>query len=478
MYITQYLLLTLIAVPFLGFLFSLTARKNNNSPVHNVMNVVLFVIVSNMALLWYIWNNMNLQKSGLQLLETYHWQDVPPITLVWGVDIFSLMLILSIHIMFLIGISFVKNTQHPKMLGSLSLLLLSMLTGLFVAADVFSFYVFFVALLIPLFMLIGIAGEIKKQSWMFRFFIYNFIGSVIFFAVICVLMSQHPQNSGILLGRVARLNFSRGQDYFVWGGIFLAMLSRIPIWPFHYWIASINGAVQNPLVFLAVNLVPLTGVYGLIRFCPKAVPESVGYFLTTLEIIAAISMLFIAFIGLINKDIRYKLFSYITVYYIIYLLGALLPTNRILQNIGYSLFAFLIIVSVIEVLISYIRQEQDITGLSQYGVLCAVPKLSFIFSFFILSAVGFPLSALFINNFVILSYLFRYNLNLGLVIMLAIVVVSAGLLKELHIFKNASGLQPGNVCIRDIGTKAGIGLGIIMILLLISFFNPLLVLGV
>lgn len=409
MEISQHILLAVIAIPFIGFLFALISHAGQKNSVHNAIYVTIFTVISNIALLWRIFTQLDIQQKGLQFITKYNWIEIPRINLVFGVDIFSLMILLAIHLMLLICLPFVSNIKNPKMLCSMSLFLLSILSGFLLSADIFSFYIFFAAQLVPLFMLIGTVGDVKKQSWMFRFFIYNFIGSVILFLVVCTLYHHQKYNQELLLSSIAKLRLSRPFEYWIWGGIFVALLSRIPIWPFHYWIASINGAIQNPLVFLGVNLIPLTGVYGLVRFCPKAVPESVSYLLTTLEVIAAVSMLFIAMIGLINKDSRYKLFSFITVYYIIFLLGALLPTNRILTNIGYSLFAFLIIISVLEVLSSYVRKEQLNQNISQYGILCHAPRLSLLYSFFTLAAVGFPLSALFINNFVILSYLFAYN---------------------------------------------------------------------
>lgn len=477
MNISQHILLILISIPFLGFLFALTSPSKNKTSYANIVSVAEFAVLSNTALLTYLLMHLDLNIKGLQFLSYYQWTETPPINLAFGIDVFALMIALAIHLVLIISLPFAKTSEHPKMLVSLSLLMLCILTGFLVAADIFSFYIFFTAMLIPAFVLIGTSGEIRKSSWMFRFFIYNFIGSVIFFAVICALYFFHNQETTILLNGVARFRLPKIYEYWIWGGIFIALLSRIPIWPFHYWIASITGSIQNPLVFLLINLIPLTGVYGLIRFCPKAVPESVSYFLTTLEIIAAISMLFIAMIGLINKDSRYKLFSFITVYYIIFLLGALLPTSRILLNIGYSIFAFLIIVTVLEVLSSYIRQEQQKNNLGIYGILCHTPRLAFLYSFFVLAAVGFPLSALFINNFVILSYLFSYNFNLSLVIMLAIIISSASLLKDLYVLKDNRYLHPGYICINDISRSIFIGLSIIALLLLLSFCNPLLVLG-
>lgn len=477
MEMTSHILLILMLVPFFGFLFVLMSQEDKQKKIYNGVAVAEFAVCCNILLLGKLLTEIDLSQNGLQFLSSYNWLEQPHIKISFGIDIFSLMIALAIHLMLVIGLPFAKNSQHPKLLISLSLLMISLLTGFLISADIFSFYIFFTAMLFPLFVLIGTVGEIRKSSWMFRFFIYNFLGSIILFLVVCTLYQHHPQTEGILLEQVAKLRLPRIYEYWIWGGIFAALLSRIPIWPFHYWIASITGAIQNPLAFLLVNLIPLTGVYGLVRFCPKTVPESVSYMLTVLEIIAAISMLFIAMIGLINKDNRYKLFSFMTVYYIIFLLGALLPTNRILLNIGYSIFAFLIIITVLEVLADYIREEQQRNNLNFYGILCYSPRIALLYSFFTLAAVGFPLSALFINNFVILSYLFRYNFNLGLVIMIAIIVSSASLLKELYLLKDNRYVHPDSVCISDISRSVFIGLSSIGVLLLISFFNPLLGIG-
>lgn len=473
----QHILLILTVVPLMGFLFSLMAQNYAAGSRYNALLTAEFALLTNVGLLVCALMHLDLSQGGLQMLSVYQWLEEPAVRLILGVDMFSLLIALSIHVMLMISLPFALRSKYSKTLVSLSMLMLSMLTGFLLSADIFTFYIFFTAMLIPLFVLLGTVGEIRRSSWMFRFFIYNFIGCLILFLVVCGLYDHH-HGQAVMLSEVARIRLPRTYEYWIWSGIFAALLSRIPIWPFHYWIASVTGAVQNPLVFLLINLIPLTGVYGLVRFCPTAVPESVSYILTCLEIIAAVSMLFIAMIGLIHRDSRYKLFSFITVYYIIFLLGALLPTSRILLNIGYSIFAFLIIVTVLEVLAAYIKAQQQENNIQLNGILCHSPRLSILYSFFTLAAVGFPLSALFVNNFVILSYLFRYNFNLGLVIMLAIIVSSASLLKELYTLKDSRYVPPGSVCIMDISRSVFAGLGVVALLLLISFFNPLPGLGV
>ena len=473
----EYLPLILMCIPFLGFLFVLTIKNQNVKSVGNAIATGEFTVFANTFVLIFLLSRINLEQKGLQFISSYQWINYPPIKLVFGVDVFSLMLALAIHVVFLIMIPMTQKSIQQKSLVALSLFMLSLLIGFLFAADILSFYIFFVALLIPLFLLIGIAGEVRKTNWILRFFIYNFIGCMALFLVVCALIHCAPEKESILLNQVAKMRLPRVYEYWIWGGLFIALLSRIPIWPFHYWISSMTSTIQNPQVFLLINLMPLTGVYGLVRFCTKTVPESVTYFLTGLEVISAISIIFIAMIGLINKDGRYKLFSFITVYYIIFMLGALLPTNRILLNIGYALFAFLIIVSALEMFASYIREEQRQYNVNLYGALCQTPRLAVLYSFFTLAAVGFPLSALFINNFIILSYLFSYNFNLGIIIVFTIVISSASLLKELYLLKDARYIQPGSACITDISYKTFIGLSFVGILLLVSFINPLLVLG-
>lgn len=470
-------LATLIAVPFIGFLFALTAKDDETTRGRNVFNVTILALVANLLLLWRIAVNLDVNKIGPQLTEKYHWLQNPHIDIVFGIDMFSILVIAAVHFAIIIGLVGARHQGHyQKSMFVITLLFLGTFNGLFVATDVYSFYIFFEAMLLPLFMLIGMFGEVKKQAGILRYFIYNFFGALFLFIATAVLY-QHEGHS-LSLDAVSKLKLSPHLELYVWGAIFISFLSRIPIWPFHYWISSINSAVRNPLVFIIANLIPLTGVYGFIRFCPQTVPESVSYYLSILEIISIISMLFIALIGLINKDIQYKIFSYITVYYIMFMLGALLPIDKILLNIGFSLFAFIIIISAVEVLTTYIGEEQNEKSIAAHGILCRVPRLSLIYSFLLLAAVGMPISSLFLNNFVILSHLFSYNIRSGILIMLSLLLVASALLQELYVFKDSTNLTPDTACIIDISGRMFTWMALLSGLLIVTFINPLWFMGV
>ena len=145
------LLSLIIAIPFLGMLFALAAKDADDGSTRNVYNVSLFAVIANIVMIWRIFMLIDVFKPGFQLTETFNWLETPAINIMFGVDIFSLLMILSVHIAFIIGFIGVRNNiRQQKSLMVFALLFLSMITGFFVAADIFSFYIFFEAMLLPL----------------------------------------------------------------------------------------------------------------------------------------------------------------------------------------------------------------------------------------------------------------------------------------------------------------------------------------
>lgn len=462
----------IIAIPFLGMLFALTAKEDESGSTRNIYNVSLFAIVANIVMIWRIFMLIDVYKPGFQLTETFNWLESPNINIMFGVDVFSLLMILAIHIAFVIGFIGIRNNlAHQKSLMVLSLLFLSMITGFFVSADIFSFYIFFEAMLLPLFMLMGMFGEIKRRGLIHRFLLYNMFGASLFFIATVVLFNY--QGGMVELYQLSLVPLNTYLEYFIWGAIFISLLSRIPIWPFHYWISSINSHIKNPLVFIISSIIPLTGIYGFIRFLPKDLPDSLYNYIMILQIVGVITMLFIALIGFINKDRQYKMFAYITIYYIMYLLGVLSRTDVILLNIGFSFFSYLIIVSGIEIISNHLHKQQELLGISDEGLLCATPRLSVVYSFFVLAGIGLPLSSLFLNNFLILSNLLTSNIKMGMVVVCSLILVSATMLQEMFRLKNHSKLCATAAETMDLSRSTFAFLLFICFILIMSFIKPL-----
>ena len=461
----------IVAIPFLGTFFVLTSKDDDVAVSgRNAFNVCVFTIIANIIMIWRIFMILDEDSHNLQLVEKFNWLKTPEINIIFGVDPFSLLLILGIHIAVLIALSGVKNnTSNQKALMVYTLLFLSMTTGFFISADIFSFYIFFEAMLLPHFMIVGIFGEIKKQGFISRFFLYNFIGALILFIATMIIYHYYGNAS---LEKVSSLPLKGKLGFYVWGAICLSFLFRIPIWPFHYWISSINSGVRNPLAFTITSLIPLTGLYGFIRFLPPHIPDFIAEYIMWGNIIGVITMLFISLIGFINRDVQYKIFAYTTVYYIMYLLGIFTADKAVFLNVGFSMFAFLIIVASLEVLSSYIYHKEQENSASSQGFLCHARRLSYTYSFLVLAAIGLPLSSMFVNNFLIISKLLSSNIKMGVFVIISLALAGVALLQE--VFRLKVDADECSLSKDDDVSKGTFALMLFIIfILLMSFVKPL-----
>ena len=464
------LLLYIMAVPFMGIIFTALSKDSSLSRGRNALSVGILTVIANLLLLWIVAHKIDHSGAGLQLVTSFEWLDTPKIELLLGIDVFSLSLIAAIHFAILLGFIGVRNNNYRmKTLVILTLMFLEMVIGYLLSGDLFSFYIFFEAMLLPLFMLVGIYGDVRRQETLSRFFMYNLLGAMLLFVALCILF--HYQN--VTIHDISRVTIKHNIAIVVWSAIFIAFLSRIPIWPFHYWISSVNVNISNPLVFIIANIIPLTGVYGLIRFFPLTAPGILEPYLLVLKIISIVTMIIIALIGFGNRDIQYKIFSYMTVFYILYLLGALLPTDALLSNIGFSIFSWLIIISAIEVMVAYLEKEKQRSNRSDLGLLNNVSRSSIVMSFFVLAAVGMPLSSMFLNNMLIFSGLFLYNLKMTMFILTAIILSCLGLLQYMFYLRYPSEENNKVTAIEDISIPVFVFFVAIMLLMVTSFVNPL-----
>ncbi|MCM1324593.1 MAG: hypothetical protein NC218_10765 [Acetobacter sp.] len=467
------LLLMLILVPLLGAAFALSAKEDKNYAIGNVYYVAIWTLLINNILILYTFSKMDIAKSGIQMVEKYPWFNLPATDILLGVDTFSLLLLLGINLSFFAAeLCIEHSTERPRTLIAAELLFIGLLNGYLVAADIISFYVFFTALIAPLIILISTYGNIRKRNVLIRFSLYNIIGVMLLFVSIMLICGYKKAN--IPLNTVGNINLNGKIEYFVWLSILFAFISRLPVWPFHYWISSMTATLRNPLVFVVGNLIPLVGLYGFIRFWPNTVPNSIAEYAPFFEGAGILTMLFLSLVSLSHKDLRYKLFAYASVYYLLFFTGVFLPTGILKVNIGYSLFAYIMIITVLSFLIHHIEnQKKKLNLYAGGGILCYMPRTSKCLSLFVLAGIGLPITPLFWNNFIIISEIFNYSLVLGILVMLSLFIVALSLLEELYRMKDKSYAEAACVLGVDLPTFDFTVYMSCLIILFFSFFKPL-----
>lgn len=460
-------IMIMILLPLIGCLFALMTAKNKANAFH----VAIFTLISNIFVMLRLFSELDLNNSASQFKQSYEWIKSFGIRLTFGVDSFSLILLLGIYIAILTAlVGLKKEDKSNKSLMLLTLYFVWNITGFLSAGDIISFYVSFAGMLLPLFMLVGIFGYSQKIS-LYRFFMYNFIGIIALLPAVIILCKFFGGN--VLLSEITFVNMNKKIGMLVWYAVCLSFISRIPIWPFHYWISSVTSNLKNPLVYVIVNMMSLIGIYGFVRFWPLSVPESVEIVVPLIKTLAIITMLFVALIAFVNKQFLYKIFSYTTIYYLLFLLAVILPTDILKLNIAYSCFIFLIVTSSL-ITLDYGLWERCKNENCEYGTILAhTPKLAGTFLFFALIAMGLPISSLFWSNFVLVSAIFKQNFIVGLMVMTALTLAALILMDEvMKMFLTSKNLGQ-KFEISDISKVEFSFLIAVIIVLLLSFFNPL-----
>lgn len=462
------LILVMLLLPIIGCFFVLTAPDNKN----NAYNVVLFTLSANILTVLRLFSFAGENKTEEIAGFSFNWLENIGFELYFGVDAFALLLILAFYMALIIGMAGLNQTHRKnKMILLLTLYFAGMLTAFFTAGDLLSFYAFFAGMLLPLFMLVGAGGSAKKIQTLYRFFIYNFIGILFLFAATLILYKFYHGN--VRLSEIALVDMSPHVGLLVWTAVCLAFISRIPVWPFHSWIASVSANIRNPLVYIMVNMLPLTGLYGFARFWPLSVPDSISLYLPYIEVFTVLTMLFLALIGFVSRQFLYKMFSYSTVYYLFFLLAVILPVDTLKMNMAYSLFIFLIVTSSLVVLDLQFEEKCQQQTCGYRGILAYMPRFSIVMSFFVLTAVGLPISSLFWNNFVLISEIFQENFIVGLWVMTALTLVALSLLHELYMMRDLRQHDEKAENLKDLSIKQQMFLSGVVIVLFLSFFNPL-----
>ena len=460
----------LIIIPFLGMIFVLTAKSDRQDCRQNCSNTAIFAIATNIAVIWQIFMSLKKNIAGMQLTEKFHWLKFPDITLVFAVDNVALLMILALHIAVLGALVFIRNEEVPqKALSAFALLFLSTAAGFFISCDIFSFFIFFEGMLLPILMLAGMYGNFKKNVSLSGFFIYNLLGCLVLLVTILYLYNQY---GNMTLEEVRTISPKKAMTVYVWGGLLLAFAARIPIWPFHYFTASISAKAHNPLVFVGLTVLPLSGLYGLYRFWPRYIPLEISQYFVWINIVGVVTMLFISLISFSNPDSQYRVFAIATIYEILYLLGIFSQDKAVFANLGYAMFGFLLVMGGLADVSFYVYQKEMRYQSTSQGFLCRAKRLSPIYSFLVFSAVGFPVSAMFTNNFLILSHLLRSNIHIGAVMALAWIIAALALINEMLRLKDdnkdcAFGKN------EDLPRSCLVFMAAVIFMLLMSFIRPL-----
>jgi NADH-quinone oxidoreductase subunit M len=271
-------------------------------------------------------------KSGgprFQFQQVYQWIPQFGVHFAVGVDGIALVLIVMSAILMPVvvlaswndaeGVAGPEGSPPPrrsvKTYFALMLVLETMMIGVFAATDVFLFYVFFEAMLIPMYFMIGSYGSGQRQYAAVKFLLYSLFGGLLMLVAVIALYvySGHNGHGGtFLFTALTHVTFSPLAQKWLFLGFFVAFAIKAPLFPFHTWLPDAATSAQPGAAVLLVGVLDKVGTFGMIRYCIELFPGASHYFTPLIIVLAVIGVLYGAIVAIGQRDLK-RLIAYSSV---------------------------------------------------------------------------------------------------------------------------------------------------------------------
>ncbi len=393
----------LVFLPVAGMAFlALTGRDGAG----NAREVTLFTSLANLVLAIVLAVQFDPGRPGFQFVEYAAWLPGFGVAYHLGVDGISVLFILltSLLVPICILASWTTVVERVRSWMVAFLALQALMTGVFVARDALLFYVFFEAILIPMFLIIGIWGGERRVHAAFKFVLYTLAGSVLFLVAILVLAGLAGTTN---MDELTRTPVALEVQRWVWLAMFASFAVKVPMWPLHTWLPDAH--VQAPTagsVILAGVLLKLGG-YGFLRFSIPMLPEASAEFMPLVYFLSAVAILYTSLVALMQRDMK-RLIAYSSVAHMgVVTLGLFTASARAISGAVVQMLSHGLVSAALFLVVGVVYDRRHSREIADYGGLVhAMPRYAVAFMLFALAAVGLPATSGFVGEFLVIVGVF------------------------------------------------------------------------
>ncbi len=304
----------------------------------------------------------------------------------------------------------VKRRSVKNYFGLILLLEFFML-GVFTATDVFLFYVFFEAMLVPMYFIIGSFGGPRRQYAAMKFFLYSLIGGLLMLAAVIGLYVTSPTKTFSIGELIAHPLPDNATQKWLFLGFFIAFAIKAPLVPFHTWLPDAGAEAPAAGAALLVGVLDKVGTFGFLRYCLPLFPDASKWFAPVILALSVIGIIYAAFLAIGQRDMK-RLVAYTSVAHFGFIgLGIFAFTTQggtgavlYMVNHGFSTGALFIVVGLL-IARGKSRNVDDYGGTAK-----VTPVLAGLFLIAGLSALALPGMSTFVSEFLVLVGTFtRYK---------------------------------------------------------------------
>jgi len=410
------ILSTLIWTPIIGGVVVLVAGEKYSRVLSLLVAVLTFLCSIP------LYTNFDTTTAAMQFGEIHTWVPAFNINYQLGVDGISMpLIILTAFITILVVLSAWEVIQKkPHMYMAAFLIMEGIMIGVFSALDAILFYVFWEAMLIPMFLIIGIWGGPNRVYATIKFFLYTFLGSVLMLIAL-IYMSVQADGDFSILG-FHNLQLSMKEQMYIFVAFLLAFAVKVPMWPVHTWLpdAHVEAPTGGSVILAAIML--KIGGYGFLRFSLPIAPDASGEMYWFMVAMSLIAVVYIGFVALAQQDMK-KLIAYSSIAHMGFVTLGFFLVFGIMNNTGswrdaalgmeggmVQMISHGFISAAMFLSVGVLYDRMHSRQINDYGgVANTMPVFAGFMVFFAMANAGLPGTSGFVGEFMVILNAFKAN---------------------------------------------------------------------
>jgi len=389
-------------LPLAGVLFLLLIRGDEQSIAQNSRYVALWVSGFTFLVSLPVLIGFDSTVTGYQFEEKAVWLAGTGIGYHMGVDGISMPFVLLSTFLTPLAIlaSWQAITVRVREYMIAFLVLETMMVGMFVSLDMLMFYLFFEAVLIPMFLIIGIWGGPRRVYAAFKFFLYTLLGSVLM--LVCMLAMYIDAGTTDIPALVGH-RFADTMQTWLFLGFLASFAVKVPMWPVHTWLpdAHVEAPTAGSMILAGVLL--KMGGYGFLRFSLPMFPMASEYFAPLIFTLSIIAVIYTSLVALAQSDMK-KMIAYSSVAHMGFVtIGIFTLTEQGIAGAMFQMISHGLVSAALFFCVGVVYDRLHTRDISAYGgVATVMPRYAVFFMFMMLASVGLPGTSGFVGEMLVL----------------------------------------------------------------------------
>jgi len=408
-----------IWTPIIGGMLVLLASKDEHANTARWLS--LFFSLLTFVLTIPLYTGFDTTTSHMQFVEVAPWIESFNVNYHLGIDGISLPLILltsfTTVLVVIAGWEVIRYKTAQYMAAFL--MMNGLMIGVFCALDAILFYIFWEAMLIPMFLIIGIWGGERRVYATIKFFLYTFLGSVFMLVALIYMFSK---GKSFEIADLYTLKLGLTEQIYIFIAFLLAFAVKVPMWPVHTWLpdAHVEAPTGGSVILAAIML--KMGTYGFLRFSMPITPDASRELDWLIILLSLIAVIYIAFVALVQKDMK-KLIAYSSISHMGFVTLGFFIIYTIISNTGNTSGAAMGIEGAMVQMISHgfvsgamflcvgvMYDRLHSREISAYGgVVHTMPTFAAFMVFFAMANAGLPGTSGFVGEFMVILASFKAN---------------------------------------------------------------------